>query len=183
MVDRKRRSRVYQVEALESRLTLSSVAGRAYELAPQVFTEAVKHQKITAGFQASGQATPSNITDNPDGSLTATLSITGVAKATGKKTTLSTAFGSFTGTITATSGSTSISSMIQFKKGTATVNLMSHGTLLTQGSDNGTFSFAGGSGAFANATGGGNYSVSVVGASTPNPSVSFQFMGKITVVK
>jgi len=183
MADRKRRSREYHFEALEPRLTLSSASGGAHELAPQVVAEAVKHQKITAAFQASGQATPTNITNNSDGSLTVTASLTGVAKATGKKTTLSSAFGNFTGTITATTGSTSNSSVIQFKKGTTNINLMSHGTLQTTGSDSGTFTFAGGSGTFANATGGGTFTDSIVGAGTSNPSLSFQFTGKVTVIK
>jgi hypothetical protein len=186
MAHRKRRQPAFQFEALEERLTLSTMSGGTYELVSQVAAERTsgpRHQKISANFTATGQAVPSKIIDNPDGSFTVTANITGTAQAKGKKTTLSSAFGSFSGTLSGTTGSTSDSTVINFKKGSENVSLTGHGTLVTQGSDSGTFTITGGSGAFANATGGGSYTASVTGQGTPNPMLTFQFTGKVTVVR
>jgi hypothetical protein len=185
MAQRKRRQRPCEFESLEERLALSSVvSGGVDKPLPQVVSEAIAatgHAKVSASFKATGTATPMGITTNPDGSFTVTATIMGSAMATGKKTTFSKNFGSFTGTITGTTGSMSSSTTIQFKKGTETINLSSTGTLATQGMASGTFTITNGTGVFAHSTGGGNFSAAVTGAGGPNPMLTFQFNGKVTV--
>jgi hypothetical protein len=185
MAMRQQRRRSLQLESLEVRETPGTVLEGVHALATAALVEPRRagHQvTTTAQFQATGVATLTGQMTNSAGSTSVTAIISGTATPVGKKTTLSKSFGSFSGTIAATVGSGAATTTIQFKKGTLNVSLTSNGSVVSSQSGTGNFTITGGSGAFAHTSGSGTL-MATVSLSGPAPTLSFQLMGKVSVVK
>jgi hypothetical protein len=185
MAMRPRRRRSLQLESLEVRETPGTVLEGVQALATAALVEprrAVHHVTTTAQFQATGVATLTGQMTNPDGSTSVTATFSGTATPVGKKTTLSKSFGSFSGTIAATVATGAATTTLQFKKGALNVSITSNGNVVSSQSGSGMFTITGGSGAFAHASGSGSV-MATVSLSGPAPTLSFQLMGTVSVVK